>query len=222
MQKQGFTLIEIIIAVTILSFIMVSVFGIYSNIIALNKRLAVSRSLQENARNITEIIAKDIRENGIAFGCYNHTAASSSDCPWVAGNTEYAGSGSRVLITKVAPADCPGGGSDCFVSYYLMHDNLASLPSMCQANDTDCYLWRELPDGQRIRITDKSVKLDNLKFFISGVDSKTFASNTDSEGKVTLSFLLAPAAKQGLSTQIIESLTVPIQTTITEKLYKAR
>ncbi|MFZ4460984.1 MAG: PulJ/GspJ family protein [Patescibacteria group bacterium] len=81
MQKHGFTLIEIIIAVTILSFIMVSVFGIYSNIIALNKRLAVSRSLQENARNITEIIAKDIRENGIAFSCYNHTAASSNDCP---------------------------------------------------------------------------------------------------------------------------------------------
>lgn len=54
------------------------------------------------------------------------------------------------------------------------------------------------------------------------MDSKTFASNTDSEGKVTLSFLLAPAAKQGLSPQIIESLTMPIQTTITEKLYKAR
>ncbi|MFZ4460982.1 MAG: hypothetical protein ACOYN2_00035 [Patescibacteria group bacterium] len=66
------------------------------------------------------------------------------------------------------------------------------------------------------------MKLDNLKFFISGVDSKTFASNTDSEGKVTLSFLLAPAAKQGLSAQIIESLTMPIQTTISEKLYKAR
>ncbi|MFZ4460983.1 MAG: hypothetical protein ACOYN2_00040 [Patescibacteria group bacterium] len=44
-----------------------------------------------------------------------------------------------MLITKVAPADCPGG-NDCFVSYYLMHDNLASLPSMCQATDTDCYL----------------------------------------------------------------------------------
>lgn len=222
MQKQGFTLIEIIVAVTILSLIMVSVFGIYSNIIGLNKRLAVSRSLQENARNITEIIAKDIRENGIAFACYNQSIAAASGCPGVTGAAEYSGSGSKVLITKVAPADCPGGGDDCFISYYLMHDNMASIPSLCQVGDTDCYLGRELPDGQRIRVTDKSVKLDSLKFFISGVDSKTFSANTDAEGKVTLSFLLAPGAKQGLSPQTAESLTMPIQTTITEKLYKAR
>ncbi len=62
-----------------------------------------------------------------------------------------------------------------------MHDNLASLPTKCAASDTDCYLGRELPDGERIRITDKSVRIKTLRFFISGVDSKTFANNADSE-----------------------------------------
>ncbi len=107
MNKKAFTLIEIIIAVTILSFVMVSVFGIYSNIINLNKRLSVARSLQENARNVTEIIAKDIRDNGIAFACYDQMNAVATGCNVMAGRTNYTSSGTDVLITKVAPENCP-------------------------------------------------------------------------------------------------------------------
>ena len=220
MNKQAFTLIEIIVALTILSLVMVSVFEIYSNIIALNKRLEVSRNLQENARNITETIAKDVRENGIAFGCYSLSATSAFGGSLTAG-TEYSGSGTDILTVKVAPENCPSS-SECFVSYYLMHDNAATAPTKCAPTDQACYLGRQLPDGQRIRVTDSGVQLDGLRFFISGVDAKTFSKNTDSEGKVTMSFRLSPAPRQGITPEIARALAIPIQTTITEKLYKSR
>lgn len=61
-SHRGFTLIELVVAITILSVIMLSVFTIYSNIIQINKRLEVMRVVQENVRNITEQMASDIRE----------------------------------------------------------------------------------------------------------------------------------------------------------------
>jgi len=52
-----------IVAITILSIIMLSVFVVYSNIININKKLELSRILQENSRNITESLATEIRES---------------------------------------------------------------------------------------------------------------------------------------------------------------
>jgi prepilin-type N-terminal cleavage/methylation domain-containing protein len=71
--KQGFTLIELIVAITIFSVIMLSIFFVYSNIITVNKKLELYRILQENSRKITETIAKDIREKGINFDYYDNS-----------------------------------------------------------------------------------------------------------------------------------------------------
>jgi prepilin-type N-terminal cleavage/methylation domain-containing protein len=59
---NAFTLIELVVSITILSVILLSVFMIYSNIIQTNKQLEVMRVVQENVRNITEQVASDIRE----------------------------------------------------------------------------------------------------------------------------------------------------------------
>lgn len=60
--SAAFTLIELVVSITILSVIMLSVFMVYSNLIQINKRLEAMRILQENIRNITEQMASDIRE----------------------------------------------------------------------------------------------------------------------------------------------------------------
>lgn len=74
--RLGFTLIEIIVSLTILSIVLISVFQIYSNIIVMSKRLELGRSLQQNARSIVETIARDVREGGIAFECYSPSTTS--------------------------------------------------------------------------------------------------------------------------------------------------
>ena len=66
-NHTAFTLIELVVAVTILSVIMLSVFVIYTNLINVNRKLEQTRILQEQTRLITETIASDVRENGIDF-----------------------------------------------------------------------------------------------------------------------------------------------------------
>lgn len=60
--KNGFTLIELVVSVTILSIIMLSVFVVYSDLIQVNKRLEALRVVGENTRTVTEMIASDVRE----------------------------------------------------------------------------------------------------------------------------------------------------------------
>ena len=61
-KQEAFTLIELVVSITILSVILLSVFMIYSNLIQVNRRLEVIRIVQENIRNVTEQMASDIRE----------------------------------------------------------------------------------------------------------------------------------------------------------------
>jgi len=65
--REAFTLIELVVAVTILSIIMLSVFVIYSNLINVNRKLEQTRILQEQTRLINETIASDVRNSGIDF-----------------------------------------------------------------------------------------------------------------------------------------------------------
>jgi prepilin-type N-terminal cleavage/methylation domain-containing protein len=66
-NSSAFTLIELVVAVTILSIIMLSVFVIYTNLINVNRKLEQTRILQDQTRLITETIAADIRGSGINF-----------------------------------------------------------------------------------------------------------------------------------------------------------
>jgi len=60
-----FTLVEIIVAVTILSVIMVSVIFIFINSTQLSMKVDINRVLQENSKNIIETISDDLRKNDI-------------------------------------------------------------------------------------------------------------------------------------------------------------
>ncbi len=61
-KQEAFTLIELVVSITILSVVLLSIFMIYSNLIQVNRRLEVIRIVQENIRNVTEQMASDIRE----------------------------------------------------------------------------------------------------------------------------------------------------------------
>jgi prepilin-type N-terminal cleavage/methylation domain-containing protein len=61
-SNKGFTLIELVVSVTILSIIMLSVFSVFFLASDLNNKIDISRALQENVKNIVEVVAEDIRE----------------------------------------------------------------------------------------------------------------------------------------------------------------
>ncbi len=220
-KNTAFTLIEIIVAVTILSFVMVSVFQTYSQILSLNRRLEAARILQEDARSITEMIAREVREQGIGFDCYKDpTILGCAGIP----SLDYTGSGTPILLTKSA---CPTTSSTspatatCYTQFSLMKDTPLVFGVPCLPGEMGCYLGKRSPDGGVTRISSPQVELSKLSFFISGVDARTFSNSEDHEGKVTLSATLQVAPRRGFDVSVINGMRIPLQTTISEKLYKS-
>lgn len=168
-NNKAFTLIELIIAITMLSIIMLSIFTIYFNIINANKKLELTRILQENSRNITENIAKDIREKGIDY--VYHRNYDPIDYSWWNAILAIKNSwGVYCLINKNTPNSC---------------DN----SSCTWSNLKNCYFGKRGWNA----ISDERVMINKLRFFISwnGDD----ITNEWNEWKVTVIFELSDLSK---------------------------
>ncbi len=85
----------------------------------MNRRLEFSRSLQENARSMTEVFAKEIRDRGIDLSFYD--AGSSERI------LDYE-NGNGVLAVR---ADSEGNSS----RYYLMEDSVSG-PVACREGES--------------------------------------------------------------------------------------
>ncbi|MDD5376853.1 MAG: type II secretion system protein [Candidatus Gracilibacteria bacterium] len=202
-DRTAFTLIELVVSITILSVIMLSVFMIYSNLIQINKRLEAMRIVQENVRNITEQIASDIREKGIDFSYYDGSVKERSN--------GYTGSGNTILAIRSGD------------KYYPMKDSLNG-PILCNEEDqkdpkVHCYVGKEDSTGYRKAISDNRVRIDNIRFFLSGNTGDSI-TNLSQEGKATIVLSLGIEQKTGVSSDVAKNAHALIETTISEKVYK--
>jgi len=79
-EKKWFTLIEVIVSLTILSLILVSVLTIFNVSSRMSLTADINRAMQENVKNIVEQIAEDIRNNGINIwsDCHDFSAVSGN------------------------------------------------------------------------------------------------------------------------------------------------
>jgi len=62
---SGFTLIELIVAITIFSMIMISVLSIFILSSQMSSTIELTRVMQENVKNSFEDIAESVRKNDI-------------------------------------------------------------------------------------------------------------------------------------------------------------
>ncbi len=76
-KQQGFTLIEALVATFLFAIVISSVIGIYLTTLRINRRANAIRTASENARFLTELISKEVRNgkidyndscNGLSFG----------------------------------------------------------------------------------------------------------------------------------------------------------
>lgn len=190
--KHAFTLIELIIAITILSIIMISIFNVYSNIINANNKVKISIILQENTKNIIENIATAIREKWIDFLYYN---------PLTTEVLNYK-DGNSILAIK-------------WDLQYLRKKDWTIGPEICRDTDINCYL----STNNNIKLNSDDVEIKNMKFYISWTGSSSI-SNTNTSPKVTLIFEIAISPGKWISPDLIKESTLKIQTTINEKIYK--
>lgn len=192
-NTSWFTLIELIVSVSILSIIMISVFMIFALSSDLNNKTDISRAMQENIKNIVETIAEDVRKQG------KNLKISSSNGLWTCQNPEktYA-SGTTLCV-----------GND---RYYLAKQEANEWIKVSNYENCDiktqCFLVKNT--GTVVtQLSNSWVDFKSLVFYVA----------RDGVNKVTLHFEIQPSGKKWIKPELIQENRMILQTTLSERLY---
>lgn len=190
-QSFGFTLIEVLVSMTILAIIMVSIISIFYSSSQVSLKIDINRSLQENIKNITETIAEDIRNSGI------NTCSVGSNCHILTPGKNYTHATQLWSGTH---------------RYYLGTQDssgnwIITWATQCQNLTTQCHLVIA-KDGGVYPLSNTQVDITSADFWIT----------TDAIPKVTISLNLRPNMKQWISPTLLKESEMMFQTTISERL----
>lgn len=190
---QGFTLIEILVSITILWIMMISVFGIFIASSDVNFKTDITRLMQQNIKSSVERITEDVRKNWYWL--------------WVTSNAEdleaCSGITSQITETKSWNKLCISEN----ISYYLIEKNWDRIFDWkCEEIDKSCTVVVDYGDGPK-PIMNSWVDVKSLEFLISGKEVQ----------KVTIIMTLQPAIWKWIKPKLIENNRFHFQTTISER-----
>jgi len=191
-KNKAFTLIEVIVSVSIMSLIMVSVFSIFALAWDLNNKIDVTRLMQENIKNITEKIAEDVRKKWLNICdswsyCYNFWSDNYLTLDEIYINWWY--------------------------QYYLAEKNnswdwIKQENSHCSDLANNCSLvfnnWTNTNP-----VSNSWVQFKDFNVYVS----------KDAQPKITINFTMMPATKKWIKTELIKENTIVFQTSLSERLY---
>lgn len=214
-NSSGFTLVELMIAMTIFGMMSIMVMTIYFSTTDTTRRLNAQRELAETAREITERLSSDIKEFGFS-GTADPFDPSTPHDPWR--KYDYIGSGSEYLnlihwryVYGVKKVGSVGGMDTCTGSRKTdprIHCGLYFLDY--SDNGTNGY---NLVDSFNPLESQKRVKIEDLKFYVSG-------DSINTSRKVLLNFTLSLMPRNGISANLVSTTKLHIQTTISERGWK--
>lgn len=208
-SRSGFTLIELMIAMTIFAIMGTMTILIYFHVSETSRRMQISRELSETARQITERMASDVSGKGIGTGTLDVSGANN----WADEYEEnYKNQGSEVLPIdgeksmfyvygkKTENGIIPCGDAD--------KDDIQTLCALYLGENGEFY---NLVDSFRADESAKRVKVTDAKFFISG-DERTAQ-------KVTLKMTLELMPRAGVPPSLVRATKLEIQSTFSERNY---
>lgn len=191
-SSQWFTLIELVIAITVLSIIMTSVFVSFMLAADLNNKTDISRALQENIKNIVETLGEDVRKNGITWV---NDDIVTGDCDiWTGGFS----SGSKLCIW--------------WNSYYLAtkaDEGWSRVNDSSECDDvTQCFLVRNNWSSV-LPLSNSWVDFKDLSFFVFDWGEK----------RVLVHFIVQPSKTKWVKPGMIQDNKLIFQTTLSQRLY---
>jgi len=194
MDKKAFTLVEIIVAITIFLIVMVSVIQIFLVSSNLTNKIDINRQVQENIKNLTETISEDLRNNTISGVkksiIDNYELSDNSNMKnwnlleiwankYYLSNSYEAGNYSRVEFDEIE--------------------------SVCTDLNNNCFLVKN-----NSRLTNSWVWFEKLNFTIMWEEKR----------KLVINFTMRPATKKGISANLIKNSKFVFQTTLSERFIK--
>lgn len=198
-NKSWFTLIELIVSITILSIIMISIFAIFKISSDVTNRTEVSRAMQENIKNIVELIAEDVRTKEILW--------LNSNCKIEA---DY-----KNIWNKVCFKDDLWEESD----YYIAYLDKVSWSYNRVYDFSDCEIWKKSCYlVKNIWWVIEAVSNSWVEFRDFKV---TLLNNWEKNRKILLNFTIQPSTKKWINSNLIENNKIVFQTTLSQRLYKS-
>lgn len=197
--KSWFTLIELIVSISILGIIMVSIFTIFQLASEANNKTDISRAMQENIKNIVETIAEDVRVNNISW---LNSDVTNSSC--VLSWDWYYLTWTKLCIWTN--------------KYYLAQIrndvyNRVTDFNQCEIWKDSCVLVKEDWDWI-FPLSNSWVEFRNINFSVLNY-------NDNKEKKLVLNFIMQPSTKKGIKSGLIKENKIIFQTTFSQRLYKS-
>ena len=190
-NKSWFTLVEILVSLTMFSIIVTSIIWIYITSSDILVKSDINRKMQENLKNVSSQIAEDIRKNWIIW-----VSSSTLDvCDfnvWANKYKEW-----TKLCTKWLN-DYYLAKKDVLTWLYIRVDNTS-----CSNIIDNCVIY----NLTKWPLTNSFVSVKNLNFYLS----------KDHIPKLTMSIVMQPSTKKWIKEELIKESKLIFQTTVTER-----
>lgn len=215
-SRSGFTLVELIIGMTIFAVISTMTILIYFNISESSRRLQISREISETTRQITEKINQEVQENKIFLDenflqNYKNSGFNENEILLIWREKVekffiyWKKDNSNPGVSPCSEDDKKNPEISC--GLFLATEKPKSDP-----NEATDYNYFNLVDSFRENENEKRVKINDLKFEISGWENDV--------KKVTLKMTVSLTKKSWVPNSLINGSKMEIQTTISERFYK--
>ncbi len=197
--SSAFTLIELIVAITIFGLIMISVMSIFILSSQMSGKIELTRVMQENMKNALEDIAESVRKGDITDVVNTPNACGSfSEGIW-----------NKLCIWNINASE---------VRYTLWNKNALwdwsplTDPSICidnyaETSDSICRILKKTASGDFIPLTNSLVAFEKLEFSLHNTDIP----------RVTITLTIRPAYGRGVTPQFVKMSKMYIQTTLSER-----
>lgn len=207
-HNSWFTLIELLVSITIFSIIMVSVITIFIFSSNLAAKVDINRAMQENIKNAVETIAEDVRQNGIV----GLSLWASIDCRFPL-SSESSISSNRLCTWSsdyVLKKDSwvPDGAWSTIWTRALAWD--------CLALDSHCVIYKD-----NSPLTNSFVSFREFGFTLTWDDDTVRDIHDGKTNKVTINFIMQPAVRKWVRSDLIENSKIIFQTTVSERLIQS-
>jgi prepilin-type N-terminal cleavage/methylation domain-containing protein len=210
-EFAGFTLIEILVSMTIFLSVSGAIIGIYNDVLRMNKRAQAMRLATDNARYMLEYLAREIRNGKILY----------SNKPNFCG-AGVAFDGEIPVPSTFLPIVNVDGEKECF---YFGDEAAYSNDSVSGdvsgvSPDSYQYLWLSKVSGgvtqAPAKLNSEGVVVKDLRFFVS---PSTDPYDYSAGGPIPKQESVTITATIIATTDPRNTVTIPFQTTISLPLY---
>ncbi|MDD3144868.1 MAG: prepilin-type N-terminal cleavage/methylation domain-containing protein [Candidatus Gracilibacteria bacterium] len=184
---NAFTLIEVVVSVTIFSIIMISIISIYILSSDTSLKSDINRAMHENMKSVITEISEDVMKNGIIGVSENTLDTCSFNV-----STSYK-QGSKL---------CTKGLNEYYLAKKIGTGFIRTDNITCENIAEQCYVVK---NGKPL--TNSLVAVKNIDFYVSSLYVN----------KVTIKIILQPTIKAGVKPNLIENNKLIFQTTISER-----